>query len=164
VIDEKALRKHLVRLLIWNDAHESFEIIADFPEEFRGISPEGMPYTAWQLLEHLRICQWDILGFSRNRDHVSPEFPTGYWPVSSDPPDSKAWDSSVDGFRSDLKAMQDLVSDLSTDLFRPISHGEGQTILREALLLADHNSYHLGQLVVLRRLLGAWPGDNKKIN
>lgn len=159
---EKTLREHLVRLLNWDDAHESFDIIADFPEKLRGVKPEGMPYAAWQLLEHTRICQWDILEFSRNRNHVSPEFPAGYWPESSDPPDSKSWDRSVDGFRSDLNAMQDLVSDPSTDLFRPISHGDGQTILREALLLADHNSYHLGQLVVLRRLLGAWPGDNKK--
>lgn len=160
MVNDKALREHLVRLLDWDSAHEGFSaIVADFPAKLRGVKPGGLPYTAWQLLEHLRICQWDILEFSRNRDHVSPKFPTGYWPESSDPPDLKAWNKSVDGFRSDLKAMQDLVSDPSTDLFLPIVHGDGQTILRETLLLADHNSYHLGQLMALRRLLGAWPAN-----
>jgi len=154
---EKALHEHLVQLLRWDSAHQSSDaIIANFPAKLRGIRSEGLPYTAWQLLEHLRIAQRDILEFCRKPDHVSPEFPDGYWPESSVPPDAEAWDRSVDGFRSDLKAMQDLVSDPSTDLFRPIAHGDGQTILREALLVADHNSYHLGQLMAVRRLLGAW--------
>lgn len=157
--NEETLREHLVKLLNWDCAHESFDMIADFPERVRGTRPEGMPYTAWQLLEHMRICQWDIHKFCRNPDHVSPKFPDGYWPESGAPPDREAWDNSVNSFRSDLKAMQDLIADPSTDLFRPISHGDGQTILREALLLADHNAYHLGQLMAVRRLLGAWP-DN----
>jgi hypothetical protein len=104
----------------------------------------------------MRIAQWDILEFSRNSKHVSPEFPNGYWPGGDAPPDSHAWDKSVAAFQSDLQSMCDLVADPQTDLFAPIVHGEGQTILREALLVADHNAYHLGQLVVVRRALGAW--------
>jgi hypothetical protein len=119
----------------------------------------GVPHTPWRLLEHLRIAQWDILEFSRNPRHVSPPFPDGYWPTGDAPPESAGWDRSVAAFRADLQAMQDLVADPATDLFAPLAHGDGQTILREALLMADHNAYHLGQLVVLRRALGAWPGD-----
>ena len=104
----------------------------------------------------MRIAQWDILEFSRDPEHVSPAFPEGYWPESEAPPDKSAWARSVQGFRDDLRAMQDLVSDAETDLFAPIPHGDGQTILREALLVADHNAYHLGQLVFIRRCLGAW--------
>jgi hypothetical protein len=111
------------------------------------------------LLEHLRIAQWDILEFSRDGRHVSPPFPEGYWPSGDAPPDEEAWERSVSAFRADLKAMEALVADPSTDLFAPIPHGQGQTVLREALLVADHNAYHLGQLVLLRRLLGAWPAD-----
>jgi hypothetical protein len=106
----------------------------------------------------MRIAQWDILEFSRNPKHVSPSFPDGYWPEGDAPPTEAAWDRSLARFRSDLKEMQDLVANPSTDLFARIPHGEGQTILREALLVADHNAYHLGQLVMLRRVLGAWAG------
>jgi len=105
----------------------------------------------------MRIAQWDILEFSRNPKHVSPAFPAGYWPETDAPPDAKAWEQSVANFRADLLAMEKLVADSRTDLYARIPHGEGQTILREALLVADHNAYHLGQLVMLRRLLGAWP-------
>jgi hypothetical protein len=105
----------------------------------------------------MRIAQWDILEFSRRSDHVSPAFPDGYWPDGDAPPDPKAWDHSVKGFQADLEAMKGLVGDPATDLFARIAHGDGQTILREALLVADHNAYHLGQLVVVRRLLGCWP-------
>jgi hypothetical protein len=117
---------------------------------------KGSPHTPWRLLEHLRICQWDILEFSRNPDHLSPEFPDGYWPEEDAPPDSASWDQSVQKFRDDLQAMIDLVACPDTDLYAPIPHGDGQTMLREALLVADHNAYHLGQLVFLRRCLGAW--------
>ena len=126
------------------------------PAKLRGAKPPGMPHTPWRLVEHMRLAQWDILEFSRNPKHVSPEFPQGYWPKGDAPPNSKAWDVSIKAFRKDLKAMEDLVNDSKTDLFARIPHGEGQTILREALLVADHNAYHLGQLVVIRRLLGAW--------
>jgi hypothetical protein len=128
------------------------------PAGLRGKKPRGSPYTPWQLLEHMRIAQWDILEFSRNPEHVSPEFPGGYWPEIAAPPAKPAWDKSVRSFRSDLDAIRKLVANPKTDLFARIKHGEGQTILREALLAADHNAYHLGQLVLVRRLLGAWKG------
>ncbi len=154
---DKALRDHVLFLLKGGWAHLNFDdAIADLSEELRGAKPDGVPHTPWRLLEHMRICQWDILEFSRNPDHVSPEFPVGYWPASDAPPSTEAWDNSIQAFRTDLQAMQDLVADPNTDLFAPIPHGDGQTILREALLVADHNAYHLGQLVVVRRCLGAW--------
>jgi len=157
---DRALRDHLLYLLRGGGAHLDFEkAIGDLPPKLRGGKPAALPHTPWRLLEHLRICQWDILEFSRNPKHVSPQFPAGYWPAGDAPPDDGAWDRSVAGFRADLKAMQELVADPATDLFAPIPHGEGQTILREALLVADHNAYHLGQLVTVRRLLGAWPED-----
>ncbi|MGD0043160.1 MAG: DinB family protein [Isosphaeraceae bacterium] len=156
----EALRKHLLELLEGGHAHLDFETaIADLPVELRGVRPQGLPHTPWRLLEHMRIAQWDILRFSIDPDHVSPEFPSGYWPEGDAPPDAAAWDRAVAAFRADLKAMMDLVSEPATDLFAPITHGQGQTILREALLVADHNAYHLGQLVTVRRLLGAWSRD-----
>ena len=159
-MNDQALREHLLYLLRGGGAHLSFDdAIADLHEELRGAKPQGVPHTPWRLLEHMRICQWDILEFSRNPDHVSPEFPDGYWPASDAPPTAEAWDNSIQAFRVDLQAMQDLVADPDTNLFAAIPHGDGQTILREALLVADHNAYHLGQLVVVRRCLGAWSGD-----
>jgi hypothetical protein len=158
---DKALREHLLYLLRGGGAHLDFEAaIADLPAELRRAKPAGLPHTPWRLLEHLRICQWDILEFSRNPAHVSPSFPAGYWPEGDAPPNAAAWDRSVAAFRADLQAMQDLVADAAVDLFTPFPHGQGQTLLREALLLADHNSYHLGQLVTVRRLLGAWPAES----
>jgi hypothetical protein len=154
---DQTLREHLLYLLRGGGAHLDFEAaIAGLPVELRGAKPVGVPHTPWRLLEHLRLAQWDILEFSRNPKHVSPPFPEGYWPQGDAPPDPAAWDRSVAGFRADLRAMQELVADPKTDLFARIPHGEGQTVLREALLVADHNAYHLGQLVVVRRLLGAW--------
>ncbi len=153
----RALRQHLLDLLRGGNAHLNFEeALAGLPPTLRGAKPPGLPYSPWRLLEHMRIAQWDIVEFSRNPKHVSPEFPAGYWPESDAPPDDKAWQKSIRKFRADLKAMQDLVEDPAIDLLAPIPHGEGQTVLREALLLADHNSYHLGQMVTVRRLLGAW--------
>jgi hypothetical protein len=153
----RALRQHLRDLLRGGNAHLNFEeALAGLPPNLRGAKPQGLPYTPWRLLEHMRIAQWDILEFSRNPKHVSPEFPAEYWPEGDAPPDEKAWQKSIRQFRADLKAMQDLVEDPATDLLAPIPHGEGQTLLREALLVADHNSYHLGQMVAVRRLLGAW--------
>jgi hypothetical protein len=156
-MSDQALRQHVIYLLEGGGAHLNFEqAIADLPPEMRGKRVEGVPHTAWRLLEHLRICQWDILEFSRNGDHVSPEFPDGYWPDTDAPPSHEAWEQSVAAFRADLQAMLDLVANPQTDLFARIPHGDGQTILREALLVADHNAYHLGQLVFLRRCLGCW--------
>jgi hypothetical protein len=152
-----SLRQHLLYLLGGGGAHLDFEkAIAGLPADLRGSKPAGQPHTPWRLLEHLRIAQWDILEFSRNPRHVSPPFPDGYWPQGDAPPDAGAWDRSVAAFRADLREMQNLVADPASDLFTPFAHGDGQTLLREALLVADHNSYHLGQLVILRRQLGAW--------
>jgi hypothetical protein len=154
---ELALRQHLVKLLQGGDAHVDFDAaIEGLPADLRGKTPKGAEHSPWQLLEHLRIAQWDILEFSRNPAHQSPEWPGGYWPDHPAPPGDEAWDKSVKAFRRDLQALCDLVTDEKTDLFARIPHGDGQTILREALLTADHNAYHLGQLVLVRRLLGAW--------
>jgi hypothetical protein len=154
---DQALREHLLYLLRGGGAHADFDkAIEGLPANLRGSKPAGAPYTAWQLLEHMRISQWDILEFSINPDHVSPDWPSGYWPENEAPPDSAAWERSVKQFRADQQALQALVEDPGTDLFARIPHGEGQTVLREALLVADHNAYHLGELVLLRRLLVAW--------
>ena len=126
------------------------------PKDLRAAKVDGVSQTPWRLLEDMRICQWRILELSRSSEHLSPEFPDGYWPEGDAPPDVESWDRSVVAFRADLQAMMDLVADPDTDLYARIPHGDGQTILREALLVADHNAYHLGQLVFLRRCLGAW--------
>jgi hypothetical protein len=158
--NEDALREHLLDLLGGGHAHLDFEkAVAGLPATLRGVKPAGLPHTPWRLVEHMRIAQWDILRFSIDPAHVSPEFDAGYWPDGDAPPDSRAWGQSVAAFQADLQAMIDLVADSKTDLFAPIPHGQGQTILREALLVADHNAYHLGQLVAVRRLLGAWRDD-----
>jgi len=154
---DQALRQHLVSLLGEGHAHATFEAaIADMPAKLRGVKPHGAAHSAWEIVEHLRIAQWDILEFSRNPKHVSPDFPSGYWPESTAPAGDTAWRKSIEEFRTGLDAMHKLIADPTTDLFARIPHGDGQTILREALLLADHNAYHLGELVLLRRLLGAW--------
>lgn len=155
---DKALREQLAKLLDGGEAHAGWRTaLAEMPENLQGVKPQGAPHTAWQLLEHLRIAQWDILEFSRNPKHVSPQFPEGYWPATEAPPDSRAWKKSAEAFGRDLAEMKKLVADSKTDLFEPISHGDGQTILREALLVADHNAYHLGQIALVRKMLGAWP-------
>ena len=155
---DKALREHVVYLLEGGGAHAKFdEIVAGVPPKILGQKPAGLPHSLWMLLEHLRIAQWDILEFSRNAKHTSPKWPEGYWPKTEAPTTTAAWNGSVKKFRQDLKAMQDLVNDPKSDLFARIPWGDGQTILREALLLADHNAYHLGQMLDVRRLLGAWP-------
>ncbi len=155
--ESRLLRKHLIELLKARGAHADFNAaVARFPVARAGDKPPGVEHTAWQLLEHLRIAQWDILEFSRNARRVSPKWPEGYWPKTGAPPAPTDWAKSVRRFRSDLKAMQDLVADPASDLFASIPHGDGQTLLREALLVADHNAYHIGQLVMLRRQLGIW--------
>jgi len=152
-----SLREHLVFLLEGEGAHAGFEAaVKDLPPRIRGRKTNGVPHSPWELLEHIRLAQWDILEFSRNEKHVSPEWPAGYWPPSPEPPDDEAWDKSVAAFRADLAAMSALASDESVDLHAKIPWGTGQTILREILLVADHNAYHLGQLVLVRKLLGSW--------
>jgi len=153
------VREQLVAVLRGGNAHATLDqAVEDFPTKLRGVKPEGAPHSPWQLLEHMRIAQWDILEFSRNPKHVSPAWPEGYWPKTEKPPTADAWTKSVASFKKDLKAMQKLVEDPKTDLYARLPHGTGQSILREALLVADHNAYHIGQLVLLRRLLGAWTG------
>jgi len=155
--NDASLREHMLNLLKGGHAHVDFEsAVKNLPVELRGKRPKGAEHSPWDVLEHLRIAQWDILEFSRNPKHKSPDWPSGYWPKTHAPSSEEAWDKSVRAFRKDLKAMCALVADESTDLFAKIPHGDGQTILREALLVADHNAYHLGELVLLRRLLGAW--------
>ncbi len=153
----KQLREHLLYLLEGGGAHASFDqAIEGLPVAMRGIRPEGAEHSPWEILEHMRLAQWDILEFTRNPKHVSPDWPAGYWPKTQAPPNDNAWSESVKGFRADLEAMCQLVASESTNLYARIPHGEGQTALREALLIADHNAYHLGELVLVRRLLGAW--------
>jgi hypothetical protein len=153
----QSLRKEVDRILSGEGAHADFDAaVAGLPPKLRGLKPEGAPHSAWELLEHLRIAQWDMLEFSRNAKHASPEWPEGYWPKAPEPESDAAWDRSVKAFQRDLQAMRDLVSDPKSDLFMPLPHGDGQTLLREALQLADHNAYHVGELIFLRRVLGAW--------
>ncbi|MFW6060837.1 MAG: DinB family protein [Phycisphaeraceae bacterium] len=154
---QRPLREHLAALLRGGGAHLSFdEAVADLPPPLRGARPLGLPHTPWRLLEHMRLAQQDILEFTRSADWESPPWPEGYWPRGDGPPDDRAWRRSIEQFEADLEAMVALVRDAGTDLFAPLPWGTGQTPLREALLIADHNSYHLGQLVTVRRLLGAW--------
>ena len=154
---DAAIREQLISLLQGGNAHATFEqAIEKFPTKLRGVKPGNLPYSAWQLLEHLRIAQWDILEFSRDKKHKSPDWPSGYWPNAEAPPSSAAWEKSIRQFQSDLKEMEKLVKDPKTDLYSNIPHGDGQTILREALLVADHNAYHIAEIVVLRRVLGCW--------
>jgi DinB superfamily len=155
--EDKAIREHVVNLLKADSAHADFDAaVKNLPPDVHAKRPKGAQHSPWEILEHLRITQWDILEFTRDPKHVSPEFPAGYWPASPEPPDAKAWDKSVAAFRKDLKAMCDLVADEKNSLTARIPHGDGQTLLREALLLADHTAYHLGQLILVRRLLRAW--------
>jgi hypothetical protein len=158
--DTAALRKQLIENLNGSNAHADFaQSVRDFPAELRGKRPKGSPHSPWEVLEHMRIAQWDILEFSRDGKHESPKWPEGYWPEKPEPPDEKAWDRSVYLFCQDNDALCKLVADESSDLFAKIPHGDGQTLLREALLAADHNAYHLGQLVLLRRTLGSWSAE-----
>jgi hypothetical protein len=154
---DASLRKRLVELLKGGQAHVGIsEALADFPAEKRGVCANGLEHTAWQLLEHIRLAQRDILEFSRDPEHASPDFPDGYWPKTAVPHDDAAWRKSVQSVAGDSRAMISLVTNPRSDLHRAFAWGDGQTLLREALLLADHNAYHLGQIVDLRRALGIW--------
>jgi hypothetical protein len=156
--EDDSLRKHVLYLLRGGGAHMSFDqFVNSFPPDLCNRKVEGLPYTPWQVLEHIRLAQRDILEFSRDPDHLSPEFPKGYWPNPDDPGTPALWQKTVDEFRKDLQQMEALVENPSTDLHAKIPHGDGQTILREALLTADHNAYHLGALTVIARILKASP-------
>jgi len=157
-MNEKLLRTQLANAIGSSHAHVDWpEAVKNFPAKSRGVRPPGSPHSAWELLEHARIAQWDILEFSRDPKHLSPDFPAGYWPKSPAPPTAAAWDQSAKALLRDRREMQKLVASPKTDLLARIPHGTGQTLLREALLVADHNAYHLGQFLLVRRLLGKWP-------
>jgi len=152
--NDEAVRKHVLYLLQGGGAHLSFDdFVNSFPPDLCNRRIDGLPYTAWQVLEHMRLAQSDILEFSRDPSHVSPEFPRGYWPNPDDLGTPELWQQSVNSFRKDLKAMEALVEDKSSNLYVKLPHGDGQTLLREALLTADHNAYHLGVLTVMSRIL-----------
>ena len=154
---DKPLRDQLVELLTGGNAHVDWKTaFARIPPKLRGVRPPGAGHSIWELLEHMRIAQWDILEFSRDPKHVSPDWPAGYWPKTQAPENAKAWDESVKSFARDLAAMKKLIANPRTNLFARIPHGTGQSILREALLVADHNAYHLGQVLTVRQLLGNW--------
>lgn len=153
-----ALRTHLAKALDWHDAHADFDtVVKGLSPELQGKRPAGMPYSPWKLLEHLRLTQFDILDFCRNPKYAEREWPKEYWPESDAPSSPKAWDESVRQFRRDCDALKQLANDESIDLFAKIPHGSGQTYLRELLLILDHNAHHLGELIAVRRVLGAWP-------
>ncbi len=157
-MNEKELRDFLRRTLSWHEAHVDWKkAVNGIPEKLRGSRPKGAEHSPWELLEHMRIATWDILEFSRGNNHKSPEWPAGYWPKKHAPESAAAWNRSVKELERDIEGMGELVADPKTDLLAPIPGGSGQNILREALLIADHNAYHVGQLVLVRRLLGCWP-------
>jgi hypothetical protein len=154
--ESSAFRKELIAHLTEDHAHAGFDsAVKDFPAELRGQRPEGVPHSAWQLVEHMRIAQWDIIEYALDPKHKSPEFPDGYWPRSPGPPDAKAWDKSIAGFRADRKKLAAALEKM--DVLAPIPHTKNQTLASKTILVLDHNAYHLGQLVLLRRFLNAWP-------
>ena|SRR5947209_9344378 len=157
---DEALREQLVQFIRGGNAHvKADEVLEGIPVEVRGRRAAGSPHSPWELLEHMRIAQWDILEFSRDARHKSPKWPDGYWPHGPEPPNSIAWDHAVMRFKDEMEEMCALVRAPQSDLYAPIPHGQGQTLLREAMLVADHNAYHLGQLVMVVKMLGAWKAD-----
>jgi uncharacterized damage-inducible protein DinB len=153
-------RQQLARFLDWHEAHATLEQSVDkLPAGLRGITPPGLPYSVWQLLEHIRITQRDILDFCVKPDYKELEWPADYWPKAAAPANDKEWQASIDAIGRDRDALQQLALDPAIDLFASTPHGnEKQTYIREILLVADHTAYHVGQIVIVRRLLGAWPG------
>jgi hypothetical protein len=157
--DDQILRAQLLALLRGGNAHMTIaEAVAGFPAQAINRRPPNVPYSLWQLLEHMRIAQWDILEFIRSPDHVSPDWPEGYWPASGEAGEDQ-WQQTLAAFRSDRSALQDLVSDPRTDLLADLPHAKGYNILREILVVSDHNAYHLGEFATLRQVIGAWPPD-----
>lgn len=154
--DSSAFRKELISHFTEENAHAGFDaVVKNFPADLRGVRPNDLPYSAYQLVEHLRIAQWDIIEYARNPKHKSPDFPDGYWPKSPEPPDAKAWDKSIAAFRADRKKL--LAALQKSDLLAPIPHANNQSFASKTILLIDHNAYHCGQLLLLRRLLHIWP-------
>lgn len=155
--DDVLLREQLIEALQKGNAHvDLFSALKDFPEELAGKKPDGAPHSAWQLLEHLRLALNDLLIFSTDSNYAAPKWPDAYWPREDAPSDPAAWRASVKAIRADLDAFVQFIRNPASNLYAPIPWGNGQTLLREALLAIDHNSYHIGQLVMLRKQLGAW--------
>ena len=153
-----ALRQHLLRLLSWRDAHADFDAaVADLRPELRGVAPPGLPYSPWQLVEHIRLTQADILEFCIRSDYQERTWPDDYWPATAAPPNAEAWDASLAAYHRDREQLEAMIRDETGDLFAKVPAGSGQTFLREYLLVAGHTAYHVGQLVAVRRLLGDWP-------
>lgn len=151
------MRNHVINLLDARGAHMTFdEAVANFPMHAINERPPNVPYTFWHLIEHLRICQWDILEFVRNPDYVSPEWPEGVWPAPDAVTDEAGWHRSLEQFHTDLEEVKAFVADESIDLLSEIPHAPGYTYLREALLVADHNAYHVGELAILRQVMDLW--------
>lgn len=151
------VRKQLIELLTSNNAHQSFDnAVKGLPADLRGVRPDHLPYSIWQLVEHIRIAQWDILEFSRDSSHESPDWPSGYWPKEESPAHEQDWENALHQIRQDREAFIALLSSSEQDLYAPFPHGDGQNLLREALLIADHTAYHVGEIILIRRLLGAW--------
>ena len=154
---DQQIRQQIAKLLDWGDAHADFRTaVDDFPDDLRGEVPSGFSRSAWELLEHMRIALWDIVEFTKDARHKSPPWPDGYWPPLRTPPQEEAWLQSVRSFVDLVEEMRGLILDRHRPLLEPLPRGQGQTLMREALLVADHNSYHLGQLVQLRKALKAW--------
>ena len=155
--NDRQIRQQIAKALDWGEAHADFRaVVDDFPEDLRGDVPPGFPHSAWELLEHMRIALWDIVEFTKDARHKSPPWPDGYWPPFRTPPQEEAWQQSVRSFVDLVEEMRGLILDRHRPLLEPLPRGQGQTLMREALLVADHNSYHLGQLVQLRKALKAW--------
>jgi len=158
--NDAVMREQLLALLRGGNAHMTFdEAVADFPVEYINRKPPHVPYTPWHLLEHMRLAQWDILEFSRDPKHRSPDWPEGYWPDRAEQADEARWRQTLQRFRADLEALQALVADPKTDLLSPLPHAPGYTLFREILLAADHNAYHIGEFAILRQVMQTWPGD-----
>jgi DinB superfamily len=151
------VREQLRALLEGGNAHMTFdEAVANFPRGYMNMKPPNVPYTPWQLLEHIRMAQWDILEFIRNPQYVSPPWPEGYWPVESEQADEVAWEKTLASFRADLHSLLEMVADPTVNLYTPIPHGDGQTILREILVVSDHNAYHISEFATYRQVMGTW--------
>lgn len=159
---DRALRDHLAGMLDWGSAHMTLEeAVADFPLEYMNVRPPNVSYTPWHLLEHIRIAQWDILDFCRNPDYKEMEWPKEYWPAEGESADEARWNETLREFRADLEELKHLAMDPNTDLYAPIPHGQGQTILRELQVVADHNAYHTGEFAILRQVTGSWPPGHR---
>jgi hypothetical protein len=157
---DKVAREQLLNLLRGGNAHMSFDqAVANFPIDKINRMPPNVPYTPWQLIEHIRIAQWDILEFIRNPEHVSPSWPEGYWPEREAEAGEIGWHQTIQSFRDDLQALQDIVADPAVDLYAPIPHAKDYTIFREILVVSDHNAYHIGEFAILRQVMGTWPQD-----